>query len=56
MMDQGIVIHSLAYWRRESMTMALVPEMSQKNVQMGHENAKTAKYAMAKTLGKMLKC
>jgi hypothetical protein len=32
-----------------------VPLMSHKNVQMGQETASSAKHAMAKTLGKMLK-
>ena len=37
-------------------TMVLVPKMFQTSVQMGQENASSARYAMAKTLGKMLKC
>jgi len=55
-MDQGIVIHTSAYWRRELVTMGLVPKMSQTSVQIGHENAMTARYAMAKILGKMVNC
>jgi len=49
-MDQAIVIHSLASWRRELVTMVLVPKMSQKSVQMEQEDTNSARYAMAKIL------
>ena len=54
-MDQGIVKLFSASWRHELVAMVLVPQMSHKSVQMGQENASSARYAMAKPLGKMLK-
>ena len=55
-MDQGIVIILQRIGDVGVGHEVRVPKMSQKSVQMGHENAMSAKYAMAKTLGKMLKC